>query len=230
MPLARTRPTQHNCRNSESKLQHASARRGTLSGLRGRVRLYQEEKLADDEIWISNIYHDSTKVRGTDIDRSEPGWTALRERQSVSEDELPLRLYAHYKDETFDNLPPVFMGGGGFKLSAPIAAVLRQFDLGKAFLAPARLYLYDRRTPVDKEYYVYGSYERKDAFVPELSRDVRTNPYDKTDPPPHWRMPWEPKDGDIAVRESALEGADMWMDPRLFGSLFMKGRLVAALQ
>jgi hypothetical protein len=186
--------------------------------------------LGDDEIWISNIFHDSTIVRGTDIDRSEAGWVALKERQSVSEEELPLNIYAHYKDETFHNLPPAFEGAGGLKLSAPIAAVLRQINLGKAFLAPARLYLYDRRTPVEKAYFIYASYERKDAFVPELSRDVRTNPYDKTDPPPYWNMPWKPKDGDIAVRETALEGADMWMDPKLDGSLFMKGRLVAALQ
>jgi len=183
-----------------------------------------------DEIWISSIFNDSTIVHGTDIDRSEPGWIALKERQSVSEEELPLNIYAHYKDETFRNLPPVFHGGGGLKLSAPIAAVLRQCDLGKAFLIPAQLYLYDRRTPIDKKYFIYASYERKEAFVPELSRDVRTNPYDKTDPPPYWNMPWEPKDGDIAVRETALEGADMWMDPKLDGSLFMKGRLVAALQ
>jgi len=192
--------------------------------------LYLEEKLVDDEIWISNIFHDSTNVRGTDIDRSEPGWTALRERQSVSEEELPLRLYADVRDETFSNLPPVFHGGGGLKLSSPVAAVLRQFDLGKAFLAPARLYLYDRRTPVDQEYFVYASYERKDAFVPELSRDVRRPSRQKDDPPRYWKMPWEPKDGDIALREAALEGADMWMDPKLFGSLFMKGRLVASLQ
>jgi hypothetical protein len=183
-----------------------------------------------DEIWISNIFHDSTNVRGTDIDRSEPGWVALKERQSVSEAELPLNIYAHYKDETFRNLPPAFEGAGGLKLSDGIAAVLQQFDLGKAFLIPIQLYLHDRRTPVDKKYFIYASYERKDAFVSELSRDVRTNPYDKTDPPPYWNMPWEPKDGDIAIREGAPEGADMWMDPKLFGSLFMKGQLVAALR
>lgn len=106
----------------------------------------REGKWASDEIWISNIFNDSTIVRGTDIDRSEPGWISLTERQSVSEADLPLNIYAHYKDETFRNLPPAFEGAGG------------------------------------------------------------------------------------PVRETALEGADMWMDPKLDGSLFMKGRLVAALQ
>ncbi|MGB3176949.1 MAG: hypothetical protein WBA90_03620, partial [Albidovulum sp.] len=129
--------------------------------------------MADDEIWISNIFNDTTIVRGTEIDRSEPGWVALKERQSVSAAELPLNIYAHYKDETFRNLPPAFEGAGGLKLSAGIAAVLQQFDLGSAFLVPIQLYLYDRRTPVDQKYFIYASYERKEAFVPELSRDVR---------------------------------------------------------
>lgn len=186
--------------------------------------------MADSGIWISNIFNDSTIVRGTEIDRSEPGWVALKERQSVSEAELPLNIYAHYKDETFRNLPSAFEGAGGLKLSAQIASVLRQFDLGKAFLAPAKLYLYDRRTPVEKEYFIYASYERKDAFVSEWSRNVRRPSCQKDDPPRYWKMPWEPKDGDVAVRESALVGADMWMDPKLDGSLFMKGAMVAALE
>ena len=121
--------------------------------------------MANDEVWISNIFHDPTNVRGTDIDRSEPGWTAMRERQSVSEEELPLRLHANVRGETFRNLPPAFEGAGGSKLSAGIAAVLRRFDRGKAFLVPARLYLFDRCTPVGKEYFIGGSYEFKDAFV-----------------------------------------------------------------
>jgi hypothetical protein len=154
----------------------------------------------------------------------------MSERQSVSEDELPLRLYAHYKDDTLSDLPPVFQGGGGLKLSGSIVDIVKQFDLGKAFLAPAQLYLHDRQTPVAADYFVYGSYEFKDAFEPDRSRDVRTNPYDTTVPPPYWSMPWEPKDGDIAVRKSALDGSDMWMDRKLFGSLFMKGRLASALQ
>lgn len=41
----------------------------------------------------------------------------MRERLSVSKEELPLRLYADVRDETFNNLPPVFHGGGGLKFS-----------------------------------------------------------------------------------------------------------------
>ncbi len=163
-------------------------------------------------------------------DSSEPGWVSLRERQTVAEENLPLRIYADLKDETFQDLPEAFLGGGGLKLSGRIAAVLRQFDLGKGFLIPAQLYLYDRRTPVDQNYVIYGSYEIRDTFVPEQSREVRKPAHRNVDPPLYWKMPWEPKDDDIAVRQAALQGADMWMDRMLFGAIFMSGPLVAALQ
>jgi hypothetical protein len=48
--------------------------------------------------------------------------------------------------------------------------------------------------------------------------------------PKEWDMPWEPKDSDIAVLESALDGSDIWLDRTLRGALFMKGTMVAALQ
>ena len=184
-----------------------------------------------EEIWISDIAHDSTIVRGTDIDRNEPGWNVTFETHVPPPEDMPLNLYATYKNDKLNNLPPVFTGGGGINFAAMIAKILNQFDLGQGFLAPVRLYLHDRITPVDKSYFVYGPYERKDGtFIAELSKDIRTNPYDKNKTPERWKMPWELKDGDIAVLESALEGSDIWLDRTLFGSFFLKGNVVAALQ
>mgnify|MGYP000951252029 CR=1 FL=1 len=187
--------------------------------------------MSTEEVWISNIFNDSTIVRGTDIDRTEPGWNITFETHAPPPEDVPLNLYATYKNDKLNDLPPVFEGAGGMKISEPVAKILKQFDLGNGFLAPVRLYLHDRTTPVDKSYFVYGPYERKDGcFIPELSKDIRTNPYEKNKPPKEWDMPWEPKDSDIAVMESALDGSDIWLDRTLRGALFMKGTMVAALQ
>lgn len=187
--------------------------------------------MSTEEVWVSNFSNDSTIVRATDIDRNEPGWNITFETHAPPPEDVPLNLYATYKNAKLNDLPPIFTGDGGDKFSEPVAKILKQFNLGKGFLAPVRLYLHDRTTPIDKSYFVYGPYERKDgSFIPELSKDIRTSSFKKFQTPNEWKMPWELKDGDIAVLESALEGSDIWLDRTLFGSSFLRGNVVAALQ
>ncbi len=65
------------------------------------------------------------------------------------------------------------LAAGAVVVSAACADILRQFDLGHSSLYPIKLFQHDRGTPVEGEYFCLNIGERKDAFLPELSRGSR---------------------------------------------------------
>lgn len=186
--------------------------------------------MKSDSVWVSSVKSDSTLVRSLSVDRSEPGWAALKEGRVPSGDELPLNAFAKNRDDRLKNLPPLFQGGGGITVTSALAAPMLKFDLGRTLLLPMRIFLADRKTEVGAErgFFTIPRYEVFEALAPEASPELQPDRY--SNPPTHWALPWTPKDGDVAVHAKALDGPAMWHDPKLFNGTFLSGALVAAMQ
>ncbi|MCP4195177.1 MAG: hypothetical protein GY768_31640 [Planctomycetaceae bacterium] len=191
--------------------------------------------MADGYIWVSNVLNDSSLVVGTDVDSEESARKSIFKREYPANKDLPARLYAHYKDEAFDKgLPELFTGGGGTKISPKLADIFRQFNLGSGRTCPLKLYLHDRKTPVDLEIFLLYWWEQRQFLDLEKSiglRGRRPSRVQPNPPPPDkWGVPWELSDGDIVIAPRDLGGLDFWYDTKLRGALFFSNRLCQALR
>ena len=98
--------------------------------------------------------------------------------------------------------------------------------LGKGALYPVELFQHDRKTPVEEEYFCINFGNQKQAVVPEYSPKLR-KPYPAVD---LWKLPFVLENGDVAVTKAALEGSNLWIDPQIWGGLFLSDPLVKALK
>ncbi|WIY26504.1 hypothetical protein [Parasedimentitalea psychrophila] len=190
--------------------------------------------MAEDDIWVSNVLNNSNLVIGTDIDREEPAWVTIGKGEKPAQADLPIRIYAMYKDQTFTKkFPDLFDGGGGTKISPPLEAIFRKFNLGSSWICPAQLFLYDRMTLVDHTFSIFAGWETLQFLVPEESEGLRGYPVTRQQPNPPppdvWGVPWELKDGDIAIAPRDLDGLDFWYDSRLRGAVFFSDPLKQSL-
>ena len=190
--------------------------------------------MAEGDFWISAVLNDSSRVVGTDIDRSEPAWQAIRRGEVPAAEELPIRIYAMYRNQKFPKkMPELFEGGGGTKISPRLAAIFRRFNIGSTWICPAELYRHDRVTRVDRDFSIMAGWDKPNFLVEEESRGLKgrvvTRHRPNPPPPDVWRMPLDMKDGDIAIAPRQLDGLDLWYDPKLCGGLFFSDRLKAAL-
>ncbi len=141
--------------------------------------------MADGYIWVSNVLNDSSLVVGTDVDSEESARKSIFKREYPANKDLPARLYAHYKDEAFDKgLPELFTGGGGTKISPKLADIFRQFNLGSGRTCPLKLYLHDRKTPVDLEIFLLYWWEQRQFLDLEKSIGLRGRRPSRVQPNP----------------------------------------------
>ncbi|WP_209599144.1 hypothetical protein [Ruegeria sp. HKCCSP351] len=132
-----------------------------------------------------------------------------------------------YPNKKPQALPEIFNGPYGPVVSRAVANVLREAELGKTKIYPLNVCQHDRVTPVEGEYFTLALGEQKTAFVPDRSNMVKP----MGNKPDTWmKRGMKPKDFDIVVSGIALEGPDLWVDPRLYWSLFFSARLVKALK
>lgn len=190
--------------------------------------------MAEGDFWVSAVLNETRYVVGTDRDSEEPAWKSIAQRELPAAEDLPARLYAVERDVKFEKrLPDLFTGRGGTKISSKLAEVFRPFNLGLGWMCPAKLYLYDRLTPTNHEFFLI-MWEARQLLDVENSVGLRG--YSVTrhqpDPPPPdvWGMPWELNNGDIAITPRGLNGLDLWYDPKLRGGLFFSDRLCRALR
>jgi hypothetical protein len=186
--------------------------------------------MKSDSVWVSTVKLDSSLVQLMSTDEDNALWAAIREARWPAAEDLPMKAWADSPQETFKDLPLLFMGGGGTSFTREIAAPLLRFDLGRTFVLPMRVYLADRKTEVhaDRGYHTMPRYEVFKALAPEESPALRPNPY--SNPPTNWNLPWKPKDGDVAVHARALDGPAIWHDPQLISGFFFRGDVVAAME
>ena len=185
-----------------------------------------------DTVWVSAACHDRTLIKffNADVTLEDLARAAELNRrhdrgEALSPDEFPKAFYGKLRHKTYERQPNLFVAGGFWCVSAACADVLRRFDLRPGSLFPVRLFQHDRATPVEGEYFGLGFGAVKQALLPEQSRaDQETILVNK------WTLAPKPADDDLAVAPAALEGADLWMDPKLFRGFFVSDRLAQALK
>jgi hypothetical protein len=109
-----------------------------------------------------------------------------------------------------------------YVVSEPVAAILRQFDLGHTRLYPTRFFEADRMTPIPGQYHCISFGETRESIIVERSK--LTEKYKSLHPP--FRL----TDSTFVVRASSLNGTDLWFDTAVRRTLLLKGSLVAALR
>lgn len=186
--------------------------------------------MKSDSVWVSTVAMENTLVQMMSTDRTDAVWSAIMEARMPTAGDLPIMAWADSPRDNLDKLPLLFSGPSGFTFTREIAEPLLRFDLGRTFVLPMRIFLYDRKTEVhaDRHYYTMPRYEVFKALAPEQSPALLPNPYEKT--PTTWSLPRPTKDGDVAVHARALDGPAIWHDPQLMSGQFFRGDVVAALE
>lgn len=201
----------------------------TPSTNREQVAIMPEDKVA----WVSRAMMDSTLIKSfrsdlcfADLELAVDAMRRVERGEPVPPGHHPKAYYGKYIDKRMGAQPDIFCAGGDWVVSAAFAQVLRRFDLGRTTLCPTRLFQYDRKTPVPGDYFYLGFGEAKEALLPGESPKA-VKPYADRE---IWKISLDPKDDDIAVGASALEGVDLWLDPRLWYAFFLSDHLVTALR
>ena len=186
------------------------------------------------DVWVSGAIIDSRlsyDINAIDYDskRDRPMHRALREGFSQTSEQVPSDFFHRYP--IGDELTPpkyLFRAGGLLAIDARCASVIRSFDIGDGQLHPINIYQRDKKTRVPGNYFLLNFGARKEAFVSEQSpRAMHQKLIDK------WSifvMDTPLNEYACTLSRKALEGADIWADPKVFSSIFFSRRLVLALK
>jgi hypothetical protein len=179
--------------------------------------------LIDSELVV--MMHDELRAR--DPEKASAADKALNKGQSVSEDACPKRFWRMTNIDDPKDAFDLFDAAGYWIVSERAAEVLRRFDLGGGAIYPITdgLYEEDNETRIPGVYFCWIFGNVKSTFLPDET--PRKRPFGVAGV--RWNMPTIPKDNDIALSPDARGGADVWIDPKLFQSLFVSGQLAKAL-
>ena len=181
-------------------------------------------------VWISACRADSTLIKMVTadiVDRDTE--TAVRAGmmilmgQTVPVDMLPKVIWCDYSGP--NKLPNFFNGNGYWIVSRKAADIISRFDLGDGGLYPVQILKKDRKTPVEGEFLCLNVGAQKSAFLPERSPRVSNRIPDYS-----WGLPDRDIDDALFVSVAALEGPDLWYDPRVYNGFFMSEALGSALK
>lgn len=180
-------------------------------------------------VWISKVKLDSRLIKPMSSDLTGPVdlldyWRGDPAREPAGPWPSPTRIWVDQDHEgAIGKLPDLFMAGSVWIVSRRLADVLGRFDLGNGRLEPVAAFDKDRQTPLPGEYSSWTFSNVKRAFLPDQSTNLRN----------FVRGVFTTRaviaDGDLACSQDALAGPDVWIDPGLYGSIFLSDRLVTAL-
>jgi hypothetical protein len=190
-----------------------------------------------DHVWLSRALADVSLVGKLDTDI----WVEnrdlaikaqkLNERgQSVPEDMCPKKIWGDDHAARFKTIPHLISAQCHWIVSAQAADVLRQFDLGGGAIYPVTdgIFQKDQVTRVLGDCFCWIFGNSRTAFLEQHSPAAK--PMSGADTRDWCKMPYDLVDDDIAVSGAAQDGPDVWVDPLLFQSLFLSGRLGDALE
>lgn len=123
----------------------------------------------------------------------------------------------------------LFAVDGFFCVKGKLAELLKEFDLGEDELVEFPIYEMDKTTRLPGPFYFLNFGSQTDCLLPKESKKLKAGPKNPTTGFQRWRA-IEPNDWDIAVSASALDGADLWADPKLKSALFISGPLHDAIE
>ena len=138
---------------------------------------------------------------------------------------FPSEIYgAPNAKESNYKLPDIFYAGSYWAVSKAASDVLRQFDLGGGALYPVKLFKKDRVTPIEGEFFCINFGNRKEAFLPQESRNIEI----------FVRHIWQARarmaDDDLALSKLAQAGPSIWIEPKVDSALFLSFELGTALK
>ncbi|SDT95116.1 hypothetical protein SAMN05428979_0667 [Stappia sp. ES.058] len=134
-----------------------------------------------------------------------------------------------FDPKRWSRVKDLFALRGFFCVKGKLAELLKEFDLGDGELVEFPIYEMDKTTRLPGPFYFLNFGSQKDCLLPKESKKLKAGPKNPTTGFQRWRA-IEPNDGDIAVSASALDGADLWADPKLKSALFMSGPLHDAIE
>lgn len=188
------------------------------------------------EVWVTRMLGDLEYGRGfspcnyhVDFEEASLNTWKNERGQPLPPDAFPSEIYLKEGFDDYTYIPHLWKGTYIY-VSIEVAEILKQFNMGKGALYKTRLFEVDRKTPysICPECYCLNFGNVKEAFLGKESPNARIA---SKDPESNYRkLPYVPKDGDIAVSTAALQGPDLWLDHSLNRALFLSGRLADALK
>lgn len=120
------------------------------------------------------------------------------------------------------NPVPHLMTNSFLFVSEKLRDVLQRFDLGEIHFRDVTLYVNDeQQIPGNPNYYYVNITETKKSFAYKDSMGIR---------PAARYYNFNCRESKIVVNRSEVGGVDLWMEPLLYGAMFMSDRLYQALQ
>ena len=153
--------------------------------------------------------------------------TSHRLQRGFPVERQELAKYFSTKHASFDNAPlPDFFSLSGPCMTEAFADVLRGFDLGEAVFYPIDIYCADGETLRPEKYLIMNLRSQKICVDFEQSH---RRAFTRMSNGLWMHMALQP-DGRVAVNRSALDGPDLWYDPRALSGLFFSDRLKRAVE
>ncbi len=202
-----------------------------------------------DEIWVSSVRNNSQLGNKLGIrekhygqDWAPPQFEMGRSTEThlnnvmrasrgekLSREEFIEAAYV-FEAKNWSRVNDLFWIDGFLSVKGKLAELLKGFDLGSGELVEFPIYEIDKTTQLPGPFYFLNFGAQKDCFLPEQTNGARLVVRNEEKGIEVWRAPNDAEDGDIAVSTSALQGADLWIDPKLRGKIFMSGGLHDAIE
>ncbi|MBK3745069.1 hypothetical protein G3A39_38405 [Paraburkholderia aspalathi] len=147
--------------------------------------------------------------------------------EKVQRDELPEAMYV-FAETNWKRCGDLFFAGPFYAVKGKLAEVLKGFDLGEGGLIELPIYEADKTTMLPGPFYFLNFGAIKNSMIPQESNKLYPRRTLESDGYERWAT-YTLRDDDIAVGVTALEGADLWFDPKLENRIFMSGRLHDAI-
>ena len=184
--------------------------------------------------WNTNPPDKTTSGQNVDFRVDRPPLDYIHEfrrHDPAERDQAPDYIFFNLsglREDYKRKLPDIFtITGGLIVISERFADLLRGFELGQTRLFEVPLFERDQKTPRPGRWFILHIAAKKSAFVPEASSGVK----EKDHAPPGL---WEPdrlvKTDVVAVRASAAEGEDLWVDTHYSWRIFFSDRLRQAIK
>lgn len=135
-----------------------------------------------------------------------------------------------FDEKRWSRVKDLFALEGFYAVKGKLAEILKQFDLGGTELVEFPIYQADKTTQLPGPFYFLNFGSRKDSFLIEKTKGARLRGRHAQTREEVWDGPYFPKDGDVAVSSAALEGADLWVEPKYIGKIFMSSALHDAIE
>ncbi|MBM2574979.1 hypothetical protein JQC91_01565 [Jannaschia sp. Os4] len=145
--------------------------------------------------------------------------------EEIAADRFPDEMWIRKSSNERKKLRHIFMANGLFAVSGAFAEIMSRHDMGPNTLHPVRLLKKNRRTAYEGEYLLLNLCAKKEGFDPERSRNFQSSRH----PLAKGRISGIFGHDDFAVSSAVLDGPDLWMDPTLFSSHFVKGAFAEEL-